>query len=209
MEKHIIRDTYVNFNLEHGREPHSVFELAKLLNESEEAFYAQYASLKAVEKDVWLAKFQETLEQLHNDPVYAGYSSREKLLAFYFLWIQNLLKIRSFILQGKKNFSLRDLRADHLSTLRLAFHDYVNGLLREGEATNEVKERKYISDKYVHGFWLQLLFVLNYWVEDESNAFEQTDAAIEKAVNLSFKLVSENTFDTLLDFGKFVFQSKR
>lgn len=209
MEKYIIRDTYVNFNLEHGREPHSVFELAKLLNESEEAFYKHYASLKAVEKDVWLSKFQETLDQLHNDPVYAGYSSREKLLAFYFLWIQNLLKIRSFILQGKKKWSLRDLRAEHLSTLRLAFHEYVNGLLREGEATNEVKERKYISDKYAHGFWLQLLFVLNYWVEDESSEFEQTDAAIEKAVNLSFKLVSENTFDTLLDFGKFVFQSKR
>jgi len=209
MEKHIIRDTYVQFNLEHGREPHSVFELAKLLNESEEAFYSQYASLKAVEKDVWLVKFQETLEQLHNDPVYAGYSSREKLLAFYFLWVQNLLKIRSFILQRKKNFSFRDLRADNLSTLRVAFHDYVNGLLREGESTHEVKERKYISDKYVHGFWLQLLFVLNYWAEDESQEFEQTDAAIEKAVNLSFKLVSENTFDTLLDFGKFVFQSKR
>lgn len=209
MEKHIIRDTYVQFNLEHGREPHSVYELAKLMNESEEAFYVQYASLKAVEKDVWLSKFQDTLAQLHNDPVYAAYSSREKLLAFYFMWVQNLLKMRSFILQRKKGFSLRDLRADNLSTLRHAFRDYVNGLLRDGEATQEVKERKYISDKYVHGFWIQLLFVLNYWIEDESSEFEQTDAAIEKAVNLSFKLVSENTFDTLLDFGKFVFQSKR
>jgi hypothetical protein len=209
MEKQIIRDAYVQFNLEHGREPYSVFELAKLLNESEEAFYKQYSSLKAVEKDVWLAKFQETLEQLHQDAVYKDYSSREKLLSFYFLWIQNLLKIRSFILLRKKGFSLRDWRADNLSTLRSAFYDYVNELLREGEATQEVKERKYISDKYVHGFWLQLLFVLNYWIEDESHEFELTDAAIEKAVNLSFKLVSENTFDAILDFGKFVFQSKR
>ena len=209
MEKHIIRDTYVQFNLEHGREPHSVFELTKILNESEEEFYKYYASLKAIEKDVWLSKFQETLEQLHNDPVYAGYSSREKLLAFYFLWIQSLLKIRSFILQRRKDISFRNLKAEDLSTLRDAFYTYVNGLLRDGQSTNEVKERKYISDKYVHGFWLQLIFVLNYWIDDESAEFERTDAAIEKAVNLSFKLVSENTLDSLLDFGKFVFQSKR
>jgi Tetracyclin repressor-like, C-terminal domain len=209
MEKNSIRDTYIQFNLEHGREPHSVFELTKLLNESEEEFYKHYASLKAVEKDVWLSKFQETLAQLHNDSVYAGYSSREKLLAFYFMWIQNLLKIRSFILLRRKNFSFSNLKAEDLSTLRDAFYTYANGLLRDGEAANEVKERKYISDKYAHGFWFQMIFVLNYWIDDESPAFESTDAAIEKAVNLSFKLVSENTLDSLLDFGKFVFQSKR
>jgi hypothetical protein len=71
-----------------------------------------------------------------------------------------------------------------------------------------VKERKYVSDQYVHGFWLQALFVLQYWVKDDSERFEMTDAAIEKAVNLSFQLISSNTLDSILDFGKFVFTRK-
>jgi hypothetical protein len=55
---------------------------------------------------------------------------------------------------------------------------------------------------------MQALFVLRYWTKDDSNQFEMTDAAIEKAVNLSFQLISTNTIDSLLDFGKFMFTKK-
>jgi hypothetical protein len=80
--------------------------------------------------------------------------------------------------------------------------------VKEGYQTSEIKERKYISDQYVHGFWLQALFVLKYWLDDTSSQFEMTDAAIEKAVNLSFQLIKSNTLDSLLDFGKFIFTRK-
>jgi hypothetical protein len=33
-----------------------------------------------------------------------------------------------------------------------------------------------------------------------------TDAAIEKSVNLAFKLISDNALDSMIDFGKFIFQ---
>ena len=60
----------------------------------------------------------------------------------------------------------------------------------------------------VHGFWVQALFVLGYWINDSSDRFEMTDAAIEKAVQLSFQLIGSNTVDSLLDFGKFMFTGK-
>ncbi len=60
----------------------------------------------------------------------------------------------------------------------------------------------------MHGFWVQALFVLKYWIEDSSINFEMTDAAIEKAVNLSFQLMHSNTLDSLLDFGKFILTRK-
>jgi len=50
--------------------------------------------------------------------------------------------------------------------------------------------------------------VLRYWIKDDSERFEMTDAAIEKAVNLSFQLISSGTLDSILDFGKFVFARK-
>ena len=87
------------------------------------------------------------------------------------------------------------------------------------EVTSPVKKAAAPSDRpselayldqpsNVHGFWLQALFVLKYWLDDNSNQFEMTDAAIEKAVNLSFQLIKSNTLDSLLDFGKFIFTRK-
>ncbi len=95
-----------------------------------------------------------------------------------------------------------------MSAFKKAFYEYASGLIREGYLTSEIKERKYISDQYVHGFWVQALFVLKYWIGDRSEQFELTDAAIEKAVNLSFELIHSNTIDSLIDFGKFMFTRK-
>lgn len=205
MDKQQIREAYKLYWLENGKKPVSVFTFCKILNISETEFYSFYNSLEAVEKDIWLAIFEDTVSGLREDGVYQNYSVREKLLAFYFLWVQKLKENRSYILQQKALLKFPELPQDRLETFRKAFYEYIRELVKEAYQTGEIKERKYISDQYVHGFWLQALFVLNYWIKDTSEQFELTDAAIEKAVNLSFQLVSSNTLDSLLDFGKFIF----
>jgi hypothetical protein len=52
------------------------------------------------------------------------------------------------------------------------------------------------------------LFILNFWVKDPSQQFEQTDVAIEKAVNTSFDLIGKTPLDTIFDFAKFLFQNR-
>ena len=106
------------------------------------------------------------------------------------------------------NYGVMHPKPDVLETFRKAFYDYIRDLIKEGYSTHEIKERKYISDKYVHGFWVQTLFVLRYWLTDTSDKFEMTDAAIEKAVNLSFKFITSNTLDSIVDFGKFLITKK-
>ncbi|GGB24853.1 TetR/AcrR family transcriptional regulator [Puia dinghuensis] len=208
MEKKEIRDAYSKYWLEHGRRPVSIFSFAQQLGTTESAFYEHYSSFDALEKDIWRAFFEETVEKLKGDETYAGYSVREKLLAFYFLWVQQLRENRSYILLQKERCLTPPLHLDKLEAFRIAFYDYIRQLIKEGYQTGEVKERKFISDQYVHGFWAQALFVLRYWINDDSERFEMTDAAIEKAVNLSFQLISSNTLDSILDFGKFVFTGK-
>ena len=208
MDKHLIRDAYIKYWLEHGRKPVSVFAFCQQLDIAETAFYDNFASFDAVEKDIWRAFFEDTLEKLKEDETYNNYGVREKLLAFYFLWVQRLRENRSYILLQKDRYLAPPMHLDKLEGFRIAFYDYVHGLIKEGHQTGEVKERKFVSDQYVHGFWLQALFVLQYWVKDDSPGFEMTDAAIEKAVNLSFQLISTNTLDSILDFGKFVFTRK-
>ncbi|MEJ7665766.1 MAG: hypothetical protein WKG07_42725 [Hymenobacter sp.] len=52
-------------------------------------------------------------------------------------------------------------------------------------------------------FQRQLQFILLFFVRDQSVNFERTDAAVEKAVTLSFDLVGRNTLDSAFDFGRF------
>jgi len=208
MDKQIIRTAYIKFWLENGKRPVSVYAFCQQLETPESGFYELYSSFDAVEKDLWRSFFEETLAKLKEDDTYRGYSAREKLLAFYFLWVQQLREYRSYILLQKEKYLVPPMHLDQLEAFRVAFYDYVRELIKEGYATGEVKERKFISDQYVHGFWLQALFVLQYWIKDDSDKFEMTDAAIEKAVNLSFQLISSGTLDSILDFGKFVFARK-
>ena len=209
MDKKFIREAYKNYWLENGKRPVSVYAFCQLLALQETAFYDMYSSFDAVEKDLWLSFFQDTVDKLKEDETYRQYSAREKLLTFYFLWVQQLRENRSFILHQKENHRIPGLHLEKLETFRHAFYDYIRELIKEGYQTGEIKERKYISDQYVHGFWMQALFVLRYWTKDTSERFEMTDAAIEKAVNLSFQLISSNTLDSLLDFGKFMFAGKQ
>lgn len=208
MDKKLIRDAYKTYWLENGKRPVSVYTFCQQLEVAERSFYDSYSSFDTLEKDIWLSFFQDTVDQLKEDEIYRNYSSREKLLTFYFLWVQQLRENRSYILQQKDKYLVPGLHLDKLESFRIAFYDYIRDLIKEGYQSGEIKERKYISDQYVHGFWLQALFVLRYWTKDDSERFEMTDAAIEKAVNLSFQLISSNTLDSLLDFGKFMFARK-
>ncbi|ASZ12969.1 hypothetical protein KTO58_09500 [Chitinophaga pendula] len=208
MEKHIIRDAYKIYWLEHGKKPASVFALCKLIESPEADFYSHYSSFESIEADIWLDIFQRTLDQLVTEETYQQYTAQEKLLAFYFLWVQQLKAERSYILLQQDRYQFPALQLRQLSAFKKAFLEYASGLIKEGYVSAEIKERKYISDKYVHGFWMQALFVLKYWIDDTSANFEMTDAAIEKAVNLSFQLIQSNTLDSLLDFGKFILTRK-
>lgn len=208
MEKHTIREAYKHYWLENGKKPVSVYALCKVLDVPESAFYDHYSSFDAVEEDVWLDLFDRTVSQLKADETYLQYNAQEKLLAFYFLWVQKLKEDRSYILQQADRSRLPLSQLGQLGAFRKAFYAYASDLVKEGYATAEIKERKFISDKYTHGFWVQALFVLKYWIEDSSVNFEMTDAAIEKAVNLSFQLMHSNTLDSLLDFGKFILTKK-
>ena len=55
---------------------------------------------------------------------------------------------------------------------------------------------------------MQLLFLMKFWIEDRSEKFEKTDAAIEKSVNTAFDVFDNTPLDSLLDLGKFLWKEK-
>ncbi|MGB3616639.1 MAG: TetR family transcriptional regulator C-terminal domain-containing protein [Catalinimonas sp.] len=195
--------------LDTGERPPSIYKLAKKLKISEGDFYEHYNSFEVLERDIWRQFSRETHQRLHAEEVYATYSVREKLLAYYYTFVEVLKEQRSYVLlrldparpQREVLTELQDLRDD--------FRTYARELVREGEETQEIAQRPYVTDRYPNAFWNQLLFVLRFWRNDDSRAFEKTDAAIEKAVTLAFDVIGRNSIDSAFDFARFVFQNRR
>lgn len=203
-----IREGYISYVLEHGKRPESIFKFVKGLKIKEEDFYDSFNSFENIEKHIWFSIFNDTLEVVKNDSVYDEYSVREKMLAFFYTFIEKLKGQRSYILQTVPKKIRPELTPSHLTEVRKAFKDWVSELLLEGEETEEIENRPIIGKRYHEAIWLQFLFVIGFWIKDDSKGFEKTDAAIEKSVNLAFDLMGRGPLDAIVDFGKFLFQNR-
>jgi hypothetical protein len=199
----------VEFILENGKEPVSIYKFAKSLHLKEEELYTFFTSFEAIKAAVWEVIFEQTVNELQQQEVYPGYSAREKLLGFYFTWIEHLKKKRSYLLalyqkqQGWKPPYPQEIRG-----FKEKFKSFVGDIVLEGKETEEIANRPYISDKYDDALWLQVMFLFQFWLKDTSQGFEKTDAAIEKSVNLAFDLMGKSAVDSFVDFAKFLYQSK-
>ena len=218
-----IRKAYAEFVLETGQQPVSVFQFAKKLKLSEADFYTVYPSFDAIEADVWLTFFAQAKQAVEADATYQTYSVREKLLAFYYTWIEMLKAQRSFVVYsyGRLNGMTPDApmgrgrtgrqtakNSPVLMPFKDAFNDFVRDLLAEGRESREVEPRPFLTDRYPNALWNQTLFLLRFWVRDASRNFEKTDTAIEKSVNTAFDLIGRSPLDTLFDLAKFAYQNR-
>ncbi len=203
-----IKQAYMEYVLENGTPPASIFKFVKELKIKEEVFYEHYNSFENVEKDIWAGMLHQTVESIQSEEVYDQYSAREKLLAFYYTLIEVMKSNRSYILQVTPQSRKPEMQPYYLESFKKGFDEFIAEVLLEAQETEEVKTRPYISDRYKDGIWIQMLFVLKFWIKDDSKGFEKTDAAIEKAVNLSFDLMGRGPLDAMLDFAKFLYQNK-
>ena len=200
---------YKKYLLEHGKRPGSVYKFCLDNGHSEDSFYAQFASFYTLEKSIFLSYLIQVKTTLESDSNYLEFSSREKLLSFYFSLIEILKKERSFVLLlSAKKMNTPGFVPDFLKSFKPVFEDWVSGIISEGKINGEVATRPVIDKQYSSVFWLHFLFILNFWIKDESKGFESTDAAIEKSVNLAFELIGKSPLDSMLDFAKFLYQNR-
>lgn len=208
VSKQELVDAYLRILLNKGEKPNSIFSFADEAGLTEEEFYTEFTSFEAIEEFIWMDLMDHTLKSIRNDEAFQSFSSREKLLSFYYAHLQVLLKKRSYIVFRSKHLKKGPKTPFWLKSYKQKFIDFAGDLVAEGIDNQEIKDRPYLSNRYDNALWFQLLFILDYWSTDNSAQFENTDAAIEKAVDLSFKLLGESTLDSALDFAKFIWQSK-
>lgn len=207
-DKNSILEKYMGWVLENSTEPASVYAFCKKHKWKEEDFFAHFSSFEAVKAWFWESVFQNTREMLENDEEFRSYGFSEKLSAFYFLWTQQLLRNRSYVLTFV-NEHIHAVSPVHpsLKSFRRSFLAFADKMVKQGVEKGEVADRKIITGQFGKAIWLQTLFLLNFWIKDDSQQFEATDAAIEKSVALVTKLLGDNLFDQAFDFGKFLFQN--
>jgi len=210
MEPTLLKPAYLDYLRRHGRAPKTVFAFADAQGITEGEFYRHYASFAAIDREAWAEFGREARAQAAQEPAWQGYGAREKLLAFYYTLLEILKNNRSFVLLtlGRSQRRRPALVPQVLNQFEAEFKDFAQEILHEGRATGEVASRPFLQDGYGRIFLRQLQFILLYFVRDESVNFERTDAAVEKAVTLSFDLVGRNTFDSALDFGRFLLQKR-
>lgn len=199
-----IKNNYIDFVLTNGEAPKSVYNFAKQLNISESDFYNFYGSFNAIEKGIWEDFTIATILKIREQEIWPEYSAREKMLSFFYSFIELLKSRRSFIVYSLKKNHKKVTTPDVLSETKPVFLSFSEDVINEGIDSGELVERKFFSKHYKDALWLQFMFIVQFWVDDDSRNFEKTDEAIEKGINVAFDLFQRSPLDNLFEYGKFM-----
>ena len=206
--KQDIITAYMHHILEHSSAPESVYKFAKDNGFTEAEFYNFFGTFKSLEKSIFNNFFDNTIDLLEKNSEYQNFDAQNKLLSFYFTFFEVLKANRSYVIMtlSIQKASLKTNKA--LAGLKESFKKYIDELDIE---TLDLKQEKLeeIKQKSLSEFsWQQLLFIIDFWIDDASPSFEKTDIFIEKSVKTSFELLNITPLKSLLDLGKFFVKEK-
>lgn len=203
-----ILSKYMEYVLEKGKPPKSIYQFSKELGIEESTFYNFYSSFDAIAYDVYGTFYDETYLLISKDETFETLDTKNKLLVFYYTFFELLTANRSYILITLKEHKNILDKLKTLQHLKEKFKDFVHHLEIETIDLKKEELNKTQQKGIENLAWTQLLMTLKFWIEDTSPAFEKTDLFIEKSVNASFDLLNTTPIKSLIDFGKFFFKEK-
>lgn len=206
-ENDLIR-LYMEYVLENEKAPRSVFKFCRENGFTEEQFYDFFGSFEGLKKGIWIKFYNNAMLLIQNSPEFDSFSEREKLLTFYYTFFEILSANRSYVLLAlsEEKEILKNL--DQLKGLRRKVKGFTAQLIRENNEEKQINILKNPATAFSEGAWLQLLFLINFWMNDNSAKFESTDVAIEKSVNTAFDLFDNTPLERVLDLGKFLWKER-
>lgn len=173
----------------------SVYSFCKLLDISEADFYKHFASLDAIGRKIWTSYADEVISALKESETYASYSAREKILAYFFTFFENALKDRSFIEKTYTNFSL-------LRGYQRKFRAHMAEVIQEGVIADEIQSR-HLENLYLDVLWGLHWGLIQFWLNDESEGFQDTEKAIETYLRIPLELMGQNVLDSAYEALRF------
>jgi len=199
---------YMAYVLEHEMVPKSIYKFCKSNQIEETSFYKHFGSIEGIQNGIWETFYTNTEALLVKNKAYGTFSNKDKMLSFFYTFFELLTLNRSYVLFALAidKGILRNLK--QLKGLRKQIKAFATELIIDGNAEKTNRFTKHNPHLFSEGAWLQFLFVLKFWMDDDSPAFEKTDMAIEKSITTTFDVFDNTPLDNIIDFGKFLFKEK-
>lgn len=199
---------YMDYSLEYGEKPKSVYKFTKLNDVSETEFYNFFGTIESVEKEIFKTFYDKTIELLQKNSDYETYDMKSKLLGFNFTFFELLTANRSYVVMTLKDDGIQLKNLSHLKGLKINYKKFVSEIITEDFRTKQEVFQNFQEKAFQESSWFQLLLAMKFWIDDSSPAFEKTDIYIEKSIKATFELMNITPIDSLIDFGKFIFKEK-
>jgi len=202
---------YMEYVLE-GEGERNVYKFSKSVGVPEAEFYQHFGSLESVERRVWDKLIENAINTVTADKRYGEFSHSDKILSLLFTFFENCTLNRSYLLQSMKENPGVKARFDLWGLMRNRFRKHVEHVFAKDEQAvggRVEKEVKRVQKRGIEeGLWAQLVFLLDFWKNDDSKGFEKTDAAIEKTVKVAINLIDTTPLESILDLGKFLWKER-
>ena len=88
-----ITEMYMDYFLMNNEAPKSVYHFAQLNNFNEKDFYQFFGNFMSVEQYIFKSFFDQTHALLEKSDEYASFDARNKLLSFYFTFLNSFQRI--------------------------------------------------------------------------------------------------------------------
>lgn len=208
IDKNTIVTAYMDYVLSHEKWPKSIYKFAKENAMEESNFYEFFGSFDAIKDFIWHSFYQNTVDLMYKNEEVTSFSSREKMLTFFFTLFEILTANRSYVLfaLGENKDMMNSMR--QLKEFRKNIKSFAKELIEEDNDEKKFKFLKNSESVFSEGAWFQFLFLLKFWNDDQSAGFEKTDVAIEKSVNTIFDVFDNTPLEKVFDFGKFLYKEQ-
>jgi hypothetical protein len=200
---------YMNDVLEDNHNTKNVYVFCKNNKIEEADFYSFFGSLDAIKDAIWVKFLENAVATVEKDDNYLGYSDKNKLLALHFTLFEILTLNRSYVtlVLGENKAGLHTMK--QLKQFKNRFKEFVVDIIETTTTEKKASVTKITKPIFSEGAWIQFLFILKFWLDDNSKNFEKTDIVIEKSINAVVDLLDTKPLEGLFDLGKFLFKEAR
>jgi hypothetical protein len=184
----------------------SIYSFTKKHEIEERSFYQFFSDFDHLNQVIFSVFASSTLEMLSQDEDFNSGDAKHKLLSFYYTFFEFLTANRSFVnLKLKQNANkLESLKS--LKLLRETFKDFIKTLDIKKPDLQQEKLNEFQQKGIEETSWVQLMFTIQFWLNDTSPNFEKTDIFIEKSLKAAFDLSDFTPLKSVFDFAKFVYK---
>jgi len=185
-----------------GEENVNAFTLAQKIGATEQDFYQLFNSPEDLGRKIWAGIGEEVISRLNQSESFANYTSREKILTYFFTFFEVAATNRVFIETTASQLRL-------LRTYKEQFKTFISDIIQEGIVADEIKERLSLSNYYPDMLWDLHYRLLRFWLQDTSEHFTETDKAIEIFSKVPLEFMGHNILDSVYETVKFGFEQLR